>query len=164
MHSLTIALLGGALSVFASPTTPGECKPLSSLSFAFPPKIVNGLGAHVIYNNLTEPRGIRIDGQDNLIVVERSKGIVALTKRNDATCAGWEKRTVITQADLEHGIEIGPIPGKKDKQYLYASSQETVYRWEYDPKNAAIIGNPSIIAYNMSNSGRFFIVWHSFTI
>ncbi|KAG8751365.1 hypothetical protein FRC11_009477, partial [Ceratobasidium sp. 423] len=83
--------------------------------------------------------------------VERPKGIVALTQRNDATCVGWEKRTVISQADLEHGIDIGPIPGKKDKQYLYASSQESVFRWEYDPENASIVGNPTVIAYNMSN-------------
>ncbi|KAJ1301844.1 hypothetical protein OPQ81_009071 [Rhizoctonia solani] len=151
MISLSVALLGGALSAFALPTTPGECKPLSSLSFAYPPTIAQGLSAHVIFNNLTEPRGIRIDGQDNLLVVERLKGLVALTKRNDATCIGWEKRTVISQADLEHGIEIGPIPGKQDKQYLYASSQESVFRWEYDPKSAAIIGNPTVIAYNMSN-------------
>ncbi|KAG8680742.1 hypothetical protein FRC11_002063, partial [Ceratobasidium sp. 423] len=81
------------------------------------------------------PRGVRFDGQDNLLVVERLKGIVALTQRNDGTCVGWEKRTVISQADLEHGIEIGPIPGKKDEKYLYASSQESVFRWEYDPES-----------------------------
>jgi hypothetical protein len=155
MRSLSIALLGGAVSTFALPTTPGECKPLSSLSFAYPPTTIKGLSAHVIFNNLTEPRGIRIDEQDNLLVIERLKGMVALTKRNDSTCVGWEKRLVISQADLEHGIEIGPIPGKKDKQYLYASSQETVYRWEYDPKNAAIVGNSTILVYNMTNPGNF---------
>ncbi|KAG8695462.1 hypothetical protein FRC11_001460, partial [Ceratobasidium sp. 423] len=140
--SLSVVLLGGALSTLALPATAGECKPLS---FAHPPAIINGLKAHIIFNNSTEPRG------DNLLVVERLKGIVALTQRNDATCVGWEKRTVISQADLEHGIDIGPILGEKDKQYLYASCQESVFRWEYDPKNAAIIGNPSVIAYNMSN-------------
>ncbi|CAE6357019.1 unnamed protein product [Rhizoctonia solani] len=155
MRSLTIALLGSAVFAFALPTTPGECKPLSSLSFAYPPTTIKGLSAHVIFNNLTEPRGIRIDEQDNLLVIERLKGMVALTKRNDSTCVGWEKRLVISQADLEHGIEIGPIPGKKDKQYLYASSQETVYRWEYDPKNAAIVGNSTILVYNMTNPGNF---------
>ncbi|GAB1527374.1 hypothetical protein RhiXN_11826 [Rhizoctonia solani] len=152
MRSLSLALLGGALSAFAFPATPGECQPSSSLSFAYQPTIAKGLSARVIYNNLTAPRGLRFDQDVNLLVVERGKGIVALTERNDATCAGWEKRTVITQSDLEHGIEVGPIPGNKDKQYLYASSQERVYRWEYDPKNAAIIGNPTIIAFNMSNS------------
>ncbi|KAG8758738.1 hypothetical protein FRC11_003147 [Ceratobasidium sp. 423] len=149
--SLSVVLLGGALSAFALPATTGECKPLSSLSFAYPPTIVNGLKAHVIFNNSTKPRGVRFDGQDNLLVVERLKGIVSLTQRNDGTCVGWEKRTVISQADLEHGIEIGPIPGEKDKQYLYASSQESVFHWEYDPKNAAIVGNPTVTAYNMSN-------------
>ncbi|CAE7086614.1 unnamed protein product [Rhizoctonia solani] len=152
MLSLPIALLGCALSVFALPTSPGECKPLSSLSFAYPPTIANGLSARVIFNNLTRPRGIRFDGEGNLLVVGRLYGITALTQRNDSTCVGWEKRTVIAQADLEHGIEIGPIPGRNDRQYLYASSQESVFRWEYDPKNAAIVGNSTVIAYNMSNT------------
>ncbi|GAB1528256.1 hypothetical protein RhiTH_011448 [Rhizoctonia solani] len=152
MRSLSLALLGGALSAIALPATPGECQPSLSLSFAYQPTVVEGLSARVIYKNLTTPRGVRFDQDVNLLVVERGKGIIALTERNDATCGGWEKRTVITQSDLEHGIEVGPIPGNKDKQYLYASSKEKVYRWEYDPKNAAIIGNPTIIAFNMSNS------------
>ncbi|CAE6437204.1 unnamed protein product [Rhizoctonia solani] len=154
MFSLSVALLGGALSAFAVPSTPGECKPLSSLSFTYPPTIVDGLEAHVIFNNLTDPRGIRFDGQDNLLVMERLIGITALTQRNDSTCVGWEKRTVVSQADLEHGIEIGPIPGEPDKQYLYGSSQESVFRWEYDPNNASIIGDHTVITYNMSNTGH----------
>ncbi|CAE6491593.1 unnamed protein product [Rhizoctonia solani] len=152
MRSLSLALLGGALSAIALPDTPGECQPSLSLSFAYQPTVVEGLSARVIYKNLTTPRGVRFDQDVNLLVVERGKGIIALTERDDATCGGWEKRTVITQSDLEHGIEVGPIPGNKDKQYLYASSKEKVYRWEYNPKNAAIIGSPTIIAFNMSNS------------
>ncbi|CEL57263.1 hypothetical protein RSOLAG1IB_08475 [Rhizoctonia solani AG-1 IB] len=156
LHSLcarsrSVILFGNALSVFALPTSPSECKSLSSLSFAYPPTVANGLTAHVIYNNVTTPRGIRIDKEDNLLVVERLKGIISLTRRDDVTCAGWEKRTVITQSDLRHGIKIGPIPGKMDMQYLYASSQERVYRWEYDAKDARIIGNYTTLVYNMTN-------------
>ncbi|KAF8672045.1 pyrroloquinoline quinone binding [Rhizoctonia solani] len=155
MRALSIVLFSSALYTLALPSTPGECKPLSSLSFTYPLSTAKGLSAHIIFNNLTEPRGIRIDGQNNLLVIERLKGMVSLTKRNDSTCVGWEKRVVISQADLEHGIEIGPIPGKKDKQYLYATSQETLYRWEYDPKNAVIVGNSTILVYNMTNPGNF---------
>jgi hypothetical protein len=109
----------------------------------------------VIYNNVTTPRGIRIDKKDNLLVVERLKGIISLTHRDDVTCAGWEKRTVIIQSDLRHGIKIGPIPGKTDMQYLYASSQERVYRWEYEAKDARIIGNYTTLVYNMTNPCKF---------
>lgn len=150
MLSLSVALLSGALSALALPASAGECKPLSSLSFAYPPSVASGLSAHVIFNGLTEPRGLRFDGKQNLLVVERLKGVTALSFRNDSTCVGWEKRTVISQPDLEHGIEIGP--GKGRNQYLYASSMESVFRWEYDPTNAAVIGEPIVIAYNMSNS------------
>jgi hypothetical protein len=152
MLTLSVALLGSVLSTLALPTSPGECKPLSSLSFAYPPAIAAGLSSSVIFNNLTEPRGLRFDAQQNLLVVERLKGISALTFRNDSACAGWEKRVVISKADLEHGIEVGP--GKGRNQYLYASSSESVFRWEYDPTNAKIIGDPIVIAYNMTNSGE----------
>lgn len=156
MLTLSVALLSSVLSALAVPSSPGECKPLSSLSFAYPPSVAKGLSAHVIFNNLTEPRGLRFDGQKNLLVVERLKGISALTFRNDSTCAGWEKRTVISKSDLEHGIEIGP--GKGRNQYLYASSSESVFRWEYDPTSAMIIGDPIVIAYNMTNPSQS---WHS---
>ncbi|KAB5588903.1 hypothetical protein CTheo_7658 [Ceratobasidium theobromae] len=144
-------ILGSILSAFAVPSSPGECKPLSSLSFRFPPAVASGLSAQIIYNNLTEPRGLRFDGQNNLLVVERLKGISALTFRNDSTCIGWEKRVVTNKLDLEHGIQVGPMPGKGRTQFLYASSQESVFRWEYDPTEAKIIGDPVILVYNMSN-------------
>jgi hypothetical protein len=156
---LTFAALAalGALSAHALPSSPGVCQPLASIAFKNAPVAAPGLRATIIQTNLAEPRGMRIDASDNLLVVERYVGVSALTYRNDSTCAGWEKRVVINSPDigdvaqLEHGIEIGP--GKGLNQYLYASTSESVYRWEYDPRNAVVIGSPVQIAWNMSNIG-----------
>lgn len=75
---------------------------------------------------------------------------MALSYRNDSTCAGWEKRTIVNNGDLNHGIEIGPSGG--NNQYLYASTSDNVYRWEYDPNSVAVVGDPVTIASNMSNA------------
>ncbi|KAH7345491.1 hypothetical protein B0J17DRAFT_713066 [Rhizoctonia solani] len=134
----------------AAPTSPGECKSLSSLAFAHQPDVASGLSSRVIFNGLTRPRGLRLDSLSNLLVIDRGIGVVALSYRNDSTCAGWEKRTVVSNKDLNHGIEIGPSGG--NNQYLYASSSDNVFRWEYDPSSVAVVGDPVTIASNMSNS------------
>ncbi|KAG9093336.1 hypothetical protein FRC07_011485 [Ceratobasidium sp. 392] len=151
-----MAVFAGAVTLWAAaalaaPPSPGVCQPLSSISFKYPPTTVSGTKAYVIYNNLKEPRGMRMDGEQNLLVVERNVGVSALTYRNDTTCVGWEKRVVIENTNLEHGIEIGP--GKGNSQYLYASSMENVFRWEYNPKTATVIGSPVTLVFNMSNVG-----------
>ncbi|KAG9074603.1 hypothetical protein FS749_013810 [Ceratobasidium sp. UAMH 11750] len=137
--------------VLAAPTSPGECKQLASLSFAHTPNVTSGLSTHVVYNGLTRPRGIRFDALENLLIIDRGVGIVALSYRNDTTCAGWERRVVVNNANLNHGIEVGPGTGGGN-QYLYASSSDNVFRWEYSPGNVAVVGNPTTIAFNMSNA------------
>jgi len=93
---------------------------------------------------------LRFDALSNLLVIDRGTGVVALSFRNDTTCNGWERRVIVNNADLNHGIEIGPSGG--NNQHLYASTSDNVYRWEYDPKSVAVIGGPITIASNMSNA------------
>ncbi|KAG8737248.1 hypothetical protein FRC10_008398 [Ceratobasidium sp. 414] len=147
----TIAL--AATAVLAAPTSPGECRPLASLSFAHEPNVTSGLSTRVVYNGLTRPRGIRFDALDNLLVIDRGVGVVALSYRNDATCVGWERRLVVNNTGLNHGIEIGPGAGGGN-QYLYASSSDNVFRWEYDPGNVGVVGNSTTITFNMSNAAH----------
>jgi hypothetical protein len=142
-----------AAAALAAPTSPGECKALTSLSFAHQPSVASGLFTRVIYNGLTRPRGLRFDALSNLLVIDRGTGVVALSFRNDSTCNGWERRVLVNNADLNHGIEIGPSGG--NNQFLYASTTGNVYRWEYDPRSVAVIGDPVTIASNMSNAGAY---------
>jgi hypothetical protein len=149
----TLGIVLSAAAALAAPTSPGECKALASLSFAHQPSVASGLSTRVIYNGLTRPRGLRFDALSNLLVIDRGTGVVALSFRNDTTCNGWERRVLVSNADLNHGIEIGPKEGSN--QYLYASTSANVYRWEYDPKSVAVIGDPTTIAFNMSNAGTY---------
>ncbi|KAG8700978.1 hypothetical protein FRC09_005631 [Ceratobasidium sp. 395] len=145
-------LLAVSTLVNAAPTSPGECKALSSLSFKNQPSVTDGHSTRVIYNGLTRPRGIHFDALENLLVIDRGVGVVALSYRNDASsCIGWERRVIVNNPDLNHGIEIGPGSGSGN-QYLYASSSDNVFRWEYDPSSVTVVGNPTTIAYNMSNA------------
>ncbi|KAG9086431.1 hypothetical protein FS749_003655 [Ceratobasidium sp. UAMH 11750] len=143
--------LWATAALAAPPPSPGVCQSLASLSFTYPPTTIAGVSARVIYKNLTGPRGMRFDANQNLLVVERNKQISALTFRNDSTCVGWEKRIVVQNTAIQHGIEIGP--GKGTNQYLYASSAENVFRWEYNPATATVIGSPLTIVWNMTNVG-----------
>ncbi|QRV83074.1 L-sorbosone dehydrogenase [Ceratobasidium sp. AG-Ba] len=155
----TALVLWAASTLAASPPpppspptpSPGLCQPLASLSFAHAPTTLPGLKAQLIYNNVSEPRGIRFDNRQNLLVVERYIGVSSLTFRNDSGCIGWEKRAVVRNETLEHGIEIGP--GEGPFQYLYASSMEYVFRWKYNPATTSVVGAPVTIAWNMSNVG-----------
>ncbi|KAG8789308.1 hypothetical protein FRC12_013662 [Ceratobasidium sp. 428] len=151
MALLAVSLILSATSTIATPPSPGVCQPLASLAFKYPPAVAPGLSAHVAYTNLTSPRGMRFDSSGNLLVVERQQRISALTFRNDSTCVGWEKRVVLTNTLLNHGIEIGP--GNGIRQYLYASSPENMFRWEYDPATATVVGSPVTIVWNMTNVG-----------
>ncbi|KAG8710425.1 hypothetical protein FRC09_000142 [Ceratobasidium sp. 395] len=150
----SVALLSlGALSCLAVPSSPGVCQQYATLSFKYPPKVASGLSCHVIASNLTMPRGQGFDNDGNLLVIERGVGLTSFTLRDDATCKGWERRVVISNLDLNHAVELGPGPrrGGVQYQYLYASSQENVFRWEYDPSRIAIVGNPVTLTYSMTN-------------
>ncbi|QRV75728.1 L-sorbosone dehydrogenase [Ceratobasidium sp. AG-Ba] len=147
---LGILALASASRALAAPTTPGECKALSSLSFAHQPNLTSGLSTRVVYNGLTKPRSIAFDSLENLLVIDRGVGVVALSYRNDSACNGWERRVIVNNTELNHGIEIGPSGGAN--QYLYASSSDRLFRWEYDPGTVAVVGNPTTIVSNMSNA------------
>ncbi|QRW11804.1 L-sorbosone dehydrogenase [Ceratobasidium sp. AG-Ba] len=151
MALLVAGLALFATSVLAIPPSPGVCQPLASISFSYPPAVAPGLSSYVAYKNLTGPRGMRFDSSGNLLVVERTTRISALTFRNDSICVGWEKRVVLSNTAINHGIEIGP--GNGANQYLYASSAENLFRWEYDPVTATVIGSPATLVWNMTNVG-----------
>ncbi|KAG8926641.1 hypothetical protein FRC02_008764 [Tulasnella sp. 418] len=141
---LLLAVFQFALLSNARPNSPGECqgRPL----FAYEPRVDDFLSARVISNTLTRPRGIKFDSAGNLLVVQSGAGIAALTEVNDtSSCNGWEKRNVVSMQGLNHGIEI--VGG-----FLYASTESTLYRWEYNANEAVVSGEPRVVVSGMSNS------------
>lgn len=48
---------------------------------------------------------------------------------------------------MNHGLALSP-----DGKLLYASSAEAAYSWNYDPKNASIVGQRSTLVTGMNNT------------
>lgn len=68
--------------------TSAQCISHNTLSFRSPVTVAPGLTAAPIFNNLTAPRGIALDSQQNLLVVERGLGVTAFTS-SEPSCDGW---------------------------------------------------------------------------
>ncbi|KAJ6454541.1 hypothetical protein C8R47DRAFT_1181150 [Mycena vitilis] len=63
--------------------------------FRSPVTVASGLSARVLFSNLTSPRGITLDAEENILVVERGFGVTAFSPANE----GWE-RTIVVDGDL----------------------------------------------------------------
>ncbi len=118
-------------------TVRAQCQSSNSLSWSHPPKFIDGIHGTVIYNGLNIPRGLRYDGAGHLLVIETSKGIVALFENSDG-CSGWTKRVVVEDGSLNHGIAINGTA-------LYASAPEYVYSWTYDPQALTAFNKQTIV-------------------
>ncbi|RDB18555.1 L-sorbosone dehydrogenase [Hypsizygus marmoreus] len=92
--------------------------------FKAPVVVAQGFDAQVIFSNLTAPRGIAFDANQNLLVVERGFGITAFT-RVSSPSAGWRRTVVIENPKLTQGIQV-------DGRNLYVSSGDSILVYEYD--------------------------------
>lgn len=118
-------------------TVRAQCQSSNSLSWSHPPKFQDGIHGTVIYNGLKSPRGLRYDGAGHLLVVEPTKGIVALSENSDG-CSGWTKKVVVEDETLNHGIVISGTA-------LYASAPEYIYSWTYDPQALTVSNKQTVV-------------------
>lgn len=136
-----------------------QCQPRSNLTWSHPPTIASGVSGRVIYNGLNEPRGIKVDSESNLLVIERDVGVIALTFREagEGACAegeeGWERKVVVPLGELNHGIDFG-----EGGKMLYVSTHDVVLEFAYDAKalNATGTtdnGRPRTIVQGMGSAG-----------
>jgi len=84
----------------------------------------SGFSGHVVFSNLTAPRGIAIDANQNILVVERGLGISALTQVTSPK-PGWNRTVVVENPDFTHGIQL-------DGRNLYVSTGNSVLVYRYD--------------------------------
>ncbi|KAF5369181.1 hypothetical protein D9615_009981 [Tricholomella constricta] len=94
----------------------------SGVPFMSPVTVAAGFSANVAFSNLTAPRGVAFDAEQNLLVVERGYGVTAFTRN----------------PDLTHGIEV-------DGKTLYVSTAKAVIAYEYDPSTKSVSGLPPYI-------------------
>ncbi len=133
---------GGASTTRHTTCDLGKSKALTNAA------VPAGYCAWTFAENLDGPRGITTDSAGQLLVVER--GSNRITMLYDADVDGISsdaERVVIAQAPgLNHGIALNA--GK-----LYASSDTTVYAWNYTEKRQAL-GTPSQVITGIPGGGN----------
>ncbi|KAI5118404.1 hypothetical protein M0805_007538 [Coniferiporia weirii] len=139
-------LLFAALLTSVALLAESQCLPSNNALFKFPPITAAGLTAHLVFGNLSTPRGIAFDEHGTLLVVERNVGVSAFSERNDSVCEGFDRTLVVNNSELTHGIVI-------EGAELYVSSQLQVLLYNYDTKTRTVFGTPKIIVKDLPSDG-----------
>ncbi|CAI4219511.1 unnamed protein product [Parascedosporium putredinis] len=105
----------------------------------------------IIANDLRRPRGIVVDSQGALLVVDSGVGIkrLVLDDKGGTCFSVKEQETLVGASDLNHGIALD-----NEKGILYASTSDKVYSWSYNAESGTVDGNRQTIVEGMDNSGH----------
>ena len=123
----------------------------SALQPSYPaPSLAAGYKAQLIAQNLTKPRGLIVDSDGQLLVVQQQVGITSLSIQDQNGCLTVSKKTdLVKNANLTHGITLSG-----DGKTLYASSAEAVFSWPYDADTSTASGSGrNIIAITGTSDG-----------
>ncbi|KAF2210243.1 hypothetical protein CERZMDRAFT_118264 [Cercospora zeae-maydis SCOH1-5] len=113
-----------------------DCTSTISASGYPAPSLASGWRAHIIANDLEKPRSLKRDINGHLLVADQGVGITRLTLEGEAPCLTVaDRQQIISNSSLNHGLELSP-----DNSILYASSQEAVYAWDYNPESGTVSG------------------------
>ncbi|KAK4211526.1 soluble quino protein glucose/sorbosone dehydrogenase [Rhypophila decipiens] len=114
------------------------------------PTVAAGWQAQLVVGGLIKPRSLEFDDTGALMVVESGKGVTRHTFiDNGGTCLTLEKSDIlIDEPSLNHGLAIDP-----NGRIIYASSAESVYRYEFNARTSSVGSNPPLVLVNkMSNN------------
>jgi glucose/arabinose dehydrogenase len=124
-----------------------QCTPHNSLAFRSPVTSATGLKAVPIFGNLTTPRGIAFDSQENLLVIERGLGVSAFSDK-ETECDGWFRSVIVQNANLTQGIQVDPAG-----EWLYVSTSGEVLRFPYNASEREVTGQPEVIVQGIPPDG-----------
>ncbi|KAF9002520.1 soluble quino protein glucose/sorbosone dehydrogenase [Cyathus striatus] len=113
--------------------------------FKAPVTVASGYSASVLFSNLSTPRGIAIDSEQNILVVERGFGVTAFSPTTSPS-AGWERTVVFQDTTLTQGIQVDG-----NKLYVSSASQAVVYT--YDATTKSIQGTASTVVSGLPPDG-----------
>ncbi|KAH7385849.1 soluble quino protein glucose/sorbosone dehydrogenase [Pyrenochaeta sp. MPI-SDFR-AT-0127] len=122
-----------------------------SLTASYPtPSVASGYEARLVAQNLNKPRGIIFDNNNNLLVVEREVGITAFKVEGAGSCVTLkDKKVLVGDGTLNHGIELS-----EDGKTLYASSRDSVLKYNFDSDKLSVNGNGQVIVTGMTTDGQ----------
>lgn len=97
----------------------------------------------------SEPRGVLVAPNGDVLVVERGPGRVSALFDGDGDGASGasERATLVQVSGLNHGIAL-------NAGYLYASSATTVFRWPYSAGTRAALSGQQTVVSGIPSGGH----------
>ncbi|OAA71224.1 Soluble quinoprotein glucose/sorbosone dehydrogenase [Cordyceps fumosorosea ARSEF 2679] len=144
LRSLIVAAAACATAAGAAAACPGPA-PASS------PQTADGVAFKVLLNGLARPRGVVMDGEGNLLVVEaKGKGVTRVVLDDGAgldVCVSSSAQ-LISDGTLNHGIALSG-----DGKTLFVSSGSDAYAYPYDAASGTV-GEPRHVLGGMQQGGH----------
>ncbi|OLN94108.1 Cellobiose dehydrogenase 5 [Colletotrichum chlorophyti] len=145
----TVSASRSTASSSATPSTsvlpvPNSCAGVSPFKFGY--QTASGWRAVKLAGSLTGPRGVAVDSEGNLLVVQSGKGVTLHTFGADGCISST--KTLISNPSLNHGIGLTP-----DGRTLYVSSMTTAWSYAYDARAQTVSGQ-TVVVRNMQQGGH----------
>ncbi|RXG43115.1 hypothetical protein VDGE_09058 [Verticillium dahliae] len=115
---------------------PSSCPGVSAWRSSF--GVASGWRAVKIAGGLRTPRGIVLDSNGNLLVVQSGLGVTVHTFGSDGCLSG--SRTLISNPALNHGISL-----TADGTKLYVSSMTTAFEYSYNAASQTVSGERTVV-------------------
>jgi glucose/arabinose dehydrogenase len=140
----------------SEPPPDGEPLPFPetcNLEGQFPLEVADGWKFVKLAGDLRTPRGITVDNNGNILLVQVGVGLSVHTFGADGCIAS--SKTLISRPGLTHGVALTP-----DGNTLYVSSISTVWRYTYDAATQSVSDETIVVAnmYPASHSTRTVVV------
>ncbi|KAK1491618.1 carbohydrate-binding cytochrome b562 [Colletotrichum cuscutae] len=126
------------------PPVPNSCSGVSAFRFGY--QTASGWKAVKLAGSLTGPRGLVVDSEGNLLVVQSGKGVTAHTFGADGCISST--KTLISNPLLNHGIGLTP-----DGKTLHVTSMTTAWSYVYDAK-AQSVSAQTVVVKGMQQGGH----------
>jgi len=116
----------------------------TGVPFKSPVTTAPRFSSRVLFSNLTTPRGITLDAEENILVVERGFGVTAFSRAT----GGWERTVVISNPNFTQGIQI-----TGDTLYVSTASDVLVYNYDASTKSVTNGGVPRVLISGLPPDG-----------
>ena len=114
------------------------------IPFASPVLATTGLSAHVLFSNLTTPRGIALIGNDTVLVAERGLGLTAFYPAPNGT--GTLRTVVLSNPNFTQGIQV-------HENHLYLSTAQEALVYSFDVERRAVVGSGKVLVTGFPQGG-----------
>jgi len=118
-------------------------------------KISNGFRISIFAKDLFKPRVIAFDSRGNVLISEPQNGRVILLEDRDKDGFAEEKKVLIDNLNLPHGLTFYEDT-KSGDTYLYIAETDQVQRYLYDTDKSEIKNFNGQNIANLPNEGRHF--------